>query len=341
MSIRILLFLCISLAFVHSHAAVGFTQQKVAGESGRPLDVTLWYPTVQYGVVERISENIAFFGTDVIRNAMPERHDLPLIVLSHGYRGSWRNLNWLATLLAEDGYLVAAVDHPGTTTFNKDPKQAAKWWERPRDIGRLLDWLENDEKWGPYARSETVAVIGHSLGGWTVLNLMGAQFDRDQFLKDCKENPNPRVCGLGPELGLAAIQPDEPKPQLRDHRVKAGVSLDLGLARGFTPKSLSAIDVPGLILAAGIDIGDLPQQMESGFIAQHMSDHYRDYKVYPAATHFSFMQLCKPAAIDILEEDSPGDGIICRDGEGHDRSRLHTEMYDDIKTFLGKVLAAQ
>lgn len=55
-------------------------------------------------------------------------------------------MNWLAPELAQQGYIVAAPDHPGTTTFNKDADQAAKLWERPHDLSRVIDVLTTDPK---------------------------------------------------------------------------------------------------------------------------------------------------------------------------------------------------
>ena len=318
--------------------SVGFHQQVIGSNSSRPLTLTLWYPTQATQGVETVGDNLVFYGIPVIRDATPEAGPLATILLSHGYRGSWRNLNWLADKLVQDGYLVAAVEHPGTTTMDHDPLQAAQWWQRPRDLSRALDWLEADSTWRQMVDGQRVAAIGHSMGGWTVMNLIGARFDRRQFNADCQLNPNPRTCGLAHELGLDVAQPGEPQSSLRDERIKAVVSLDLGLARSFAVDSLATLQRPSLILAAGIDIGNLPQQMESGFLASHIAQPLRQYKVYPDAMHFSFMQLCKPGASALLEQEEPGDGIVCQDGGTRSREALHDDMYQEIHRFLLQTL---
>ncbi|HAS24162.1 MAG TPA: lipoprotein signal peptide, partial [Vibrio sp.] len=179
------------------------------------------------------------------------------------------------------------------------------------------------------------AAIGHSLGGWTVMQLAGAKIDRATFEAECLIYPNPRTCGLSDELGLSQVQPSEPSNKdLSDPRIQRIVSLDLGLARSFSLQSLNDITVPTLILAAGIDIGDLPQALESGYIAEHMPLNLRRYKVYESATHFSFIQTCKPGAVPMLEEEVPGDGIICKDGVGTSRDQLHQLILNDIISFL-------
>lgn len=69
---------------------------------------------------------------------------------------------------------------------------------------------------------------------------------------------------------------------------------------------------PTLVLAAGVDIGDLPQAEESGFLADYLPRDMHQYHVYEDATHFSFMQLCKEGAIELIEEEAPSDGIVCQ-----------------------------
>ncbi|WP_245931948.1 alpha/beta hydrolase family protein [Marinomonas aquiplantarum] len=314
-------------------SSVGFDQTILYGESDRPLKVSVWYPSKDVFPTEKVAENLAFFGTKVVRIGTPLSGQYPLVVISHGYRGNWRNQNWLATKLAHDGYVVAALDHPGTTSFDHSPMAAAKWWKRPKDISRLLDWLLDDSNLTPYIDPTNITAIGHSLGGWTVMNLAGSEVDNEQLSADCLPTPNSRVCSLTAELGMLNDKPLGVS-SLRDERIRRVVSLDLGLARSFSKQSLQTLTVPTLILAAGVDIGDLPQAQESGFLAKYIAKNKRRYIVYPDAAHFSFMQVCKPGAIEILEEEVPGDGIICKDGGQRSRAALHQDMLQKILAFI-------
>lgn len=326
---------------------LGFSQIHLAQEQERPLLATLWYPTDQDladAKISLVADNIAFAGTQVIKNAPPfsltksQLNQAPLVLLSHGYRGSWRNLNWLATKLVQKGYLVAAVDHPGTTTFNTSTVQAGQWWQRPRDLSRLLDHLLADKTWQQRINKNKISAIGHSLGGWSVMQLIGAEFNRDVYLTQCQHFATSRSCQIKEELGLASRQVDEPKSaNFLEQRIQRAVILDLGLARSFSKSSLQSIKTDTLILGAGIDIGELPQAMESGYLAEHLPLFRRHYKIYEQATHFSFMQPCKANAIAILEEDSSGDGIICKDGDAGNRDVLHEQIFSDIVGFLNHV----
>ena len=326
-----LLFLCASSIA----SDVGFTQVTLTDDPNRPLNTAIWYPTQDVLDTTLIGDNPAFIGTKVIKDGEIQSGIFPVVLLSHGYRGNWRNQNWLATELASRGYIVAATDHPGTTSFDQSPEQAAKWWERPRDITRTIDYLLSEVQWKQAVNANNIAAIGHSLGGWTVMQLAGAKIDRATFEAECLIYPNPRTCGLSDELGLSQAQPAEPNEKdLSDPRIQRVVSLDLGLARSFSVGSLNDVTVPTLILAAGIDIGDLPQALESGYIAEHMPLNLRRYKVYERATHFSFIQSCKAGAVPMLEEEVPGDGIICKDGIGTSRDQLHQLILNDIISFL-------
>ncbi|WP_419208232.1 alpha/beta hydrolase family protein (plasmid) [Photobacterium leiognathi subsp. mandapamensis] len=316
-------------------SSVGFTQVTLTDNPNRRLNSAIWYSTRDTSYTTLIGDNPAFIGTQVIKDAKIQSGTFPVILLSHGYRGNWRNQNWLATKLASQGYIVAAVDHPGTTSFDQSPKQAAKWWERPQDVSRVLDYLLSEAPWKQSAIADNVSAIGHSLGGWTVMQLAGAKIDRQTFEANCLVYPNPRTCGLAEELGLDKIQDEEPdQKDLSDPRIRRVVSLDLGLARSFSVDSLNDIKVPTLILAAGIDIGDIPQASESGYIAEHMPLNSRRYKVYEKATHFSFIQGCKSGAVSMLNKEVPGDGIICKDGVATSRDQLHQLFVNDIASFL-------
>ncbi|MEE3650619.1 MULTISPECIES: alpha/beta hydrolase family protein [unclassified Brenneria] len=132
----------------------------------RKLDVAVLYPTLSSQRATLIGDNPAFFGLSAIENAEPESGIHPLVVISHGYGGSWRNQLWLAHALVQKGYIVAAPNHPGTTTAEMDDGIAASLWLRPDDLSRVITAVQQRRDVGNVA-PEHIAVVGHSLGGWT------------------------------------------------------------------------------------------------------------------------------------------------------------------------------
>ncbi|NNU62941.1 alpha/beta hydrolase family protein [Ochrobactrum soli] len=323
------------VTLAHSAETVGFRETELNKEGSRPLHVAIWYPTEDQANTVTVGENRVFYGIPAVKGASPDTGVHPLVVFSHGYGGSWRNLNWLANELVQRGYVVAAPDHPGTTTFNKNADQAAKLWERPRDLSRVIDELTANSQLAGKIDARRIAAIGHSLGGWTVTALAGARFDTSRFEKDCQIHTSPRACSLSEELGLGN---HELEKEMGDPRVGAIVSLDLGLARGFSPESLASIHIPSLVISAGTDIGDMPAKLESGYLAEHLPKSSSTYVEIPDAIHFSFMQLCKPGAAKLIEEDTPGDGIVCKDGGIRDREEIHREITFLVTGFLAKAL---
>jgi predicted dienelactone hydrolase len=318
---------------------IGFRQIAVPDAGGtRPLDVTIWYPSEAGGSQTVVGENPAFAGISVVKDAAPSGGRHPLVVLSHGFGGSWRNLNWLAGDLVQQGYVVAAADHPGTTAFDKRPAEAARLWERPRDMSRVIDALTHDPSFGISIDTTRIAAIGHSLGGWTVVAAAGARFDADRLDEECKSHSDLRACEVFITLGIGADLRPKLGGDLKDERIAAIVSLDLGLARGFTPANLAAIHIPTLIVAAGTNVAAIPAKLESGYLAQNLPAATSRYVEIADATHFSFMGICKPGAIALIEEETPGDGIVCKDGGARDRIAIHRQVADLIIGFLAEAL---
>lgn len=329
-------FLLLLLFAMEVRAYPGFRQLDLTDPHQRTLKLAVWYPSATPGKVEKVGENAAFEGVSITRNAQPAPGPHPLLVISHGYNGNWRNLSWLAQIMAMQGYIVAAPDHPGTTTFNQNPDEAKKLWQRPLDISRTIDFVTGFPRLFGETDNRRIAALGHSLGGWTVLSLAGAQFDPRKFIHDCQPQPQRGDCILINKLGIDSVQTrDALSENYRDVRINAIVSLDLGLAPGFTHQSLSQIDIPVLLLAAQMDnVARLPAAQESGYLTAWIKPQWRKYEVIQGTTHFSFMQLCKTDAEGLLNKELPGDGIVCSDANGISRIKIHHQLADKISAFL-------
>ncbi|MGK9559470.1 dienelactone hydrolase, partial [Salmonella enterica subsp. enterica] len=83
-----------------------------------------------------------------------------------------------------------------------------------------------------------------------------------------------------------------------------------------TSASLGALPVPALVIAGGVPTEDMSPELESADMVKRLPKTLTQYVEISDATHFSFMSICKPGGMALIEESSPGDGMICRDGEG-------------------------
>ena len=111
----------------------------------------------------------------------------PLIVFSHGFRGCNTQSSFLMRALADHGYLVVAPNHHDAwcTRFGRslgprenfgrpDAWNEHSFEDRRTDIAAVLDALEKEVPWTSLVDPKKIGLIGHSLGGYTVLGLAGA-----------------------------------------------------------------------------------------------------------------------------------------------------------------------
>ncbi len=152
--------------------------------------------------------------------------------------------------------------------------------------------------------------------------------------RDCSEHADLASCQVYKAVGAPASS------DFADARIKAVVSINLGLERGFDPASLGALKPPILIIAAGVPNPEIPAELESRHLADFLPATTTKYLEVQGSAHFSFLQICKPGAIEILESDSPSDGMICG-GETRDRQAIHDETEAAILDFLASALSAR
>lgn len=110
----------------------------------------------------------------------------PLVLFSHGVRGCSTQSAFLMRALAQDGMLVAAPDHEdkGDDCPDEPPElkdlppdylmNPANWQHRHDHLQQLWAALQTDPDYAGLIDPGRVALVGHSLGGYTVLALAGA-----------------------------------------------------------------------------------------------------------------------------------------------------------------------
>ncbi|MFA7942492.1 alpha/beta hydrolase family protein [Pseudomonas brenneri] len=340
-SLGALLLICAATPALANNNAIGFQTSTLADpRNDRPLEMVVWYPSATTTTPELVADNAVFIGAPAVRNAPPSIGKHPLVVLSHGFGGNWGNQVWLASALAHQGFIVAAVNHPGTTSKDRRPEAAAQLWQRPVDIRRAIDGVIAQPKQFGAVADHRIAVVGHSLGGWTALEVAGARFDPERYAQDCKVHSQLAPCAVYQQMNPASTAAAQAQlaADLSDQRVSAIVSLDLGLSRGFTDASLAALPVPTLVIAAGVPSTELPAELESADLAKRLPPASTRYVEISDATHFSFMAICKAGGEALIEESSPGDGMICRDGDGaRPREVIQQQTASLIVEFLGQV----
>ncbi|MCF2145721.1 alpha/beta hydrolase [Desmonostoc muscorum LEGE 12446] len=190
--------------------------------------------------------------------------DKPVIVFSHGFGSVRTDLRYLAEHLASHGYVVAALEHPGSNATNVDSALQGKnrvvkpeeFLRRPQDISFVLDELEklnqtaNNPLAGKLATTKAM-VVGYSFGGGTALAIAGGELQLERLKQRCKKNL--AILSLGEAMQCIAQELPENSYQLQDTRIKGAIALNPTTSLMFGETGLSKVKVPTLILAGSAD----------------------------------------------------------------------------------------
>ena len=304
-------------------------------EGGRNTAGFLLYPTAQTEGVVGAHGNAVWEPIRVVPDAEPLPGLHPLVVLSHGMFGNARNQAWLAEGLVAQGFIVAAIDHPGTSTFQRDPDQRRALWERPRDISRTIDGILNDPTIGVLVDPDRIYMAGHSLGGFTAMALAGARYDAARLDSFCTDRPDDLVCGIFDDWRVGKTPDDRAalEADLSDTRIRAFAVFDLGGTQTFSSESLGGIDRPLLVYGAPMDVGGLDLDIESRALVAALPATTVTYHEPPTLAHFDFLGLCTENGLAILQEEEPDDVFVCEAGRDERKSE-HDQIIREVLAFL-------
>ncbi|MEM6434966.1 MAG: alpha/beta fold hydrolase [Cyanobacteria bacterium P01_D01_bin.115] len=235
---------------------------------------------------------------------LPDRRSAtPVIVISHGAASNRQTFAYLAKHLASHGYAVAVLDHADTNTEKferfltglEGPPDPQSLLNRPQDISALLDALEQQAA----ARSElqrltfeSVGVLGHSLGGYTVLAAAGAQLQRQQLAEVCGDTVAEQpLLNLSMLLQCRFLElPATASWDVKDDRIQAVMAINPLTSHIFGADGMGELTIPTLLVAATDDyfVPALPEQIEP-FELISSKDKY--LVIIENGTHFTPLDL--------------------------------------------------
>jgi predicted dienelactone hydrolase len=248
---------------------------------------------------------------------------LPLVVVSHGRGGTPLGNHDTAETLADNGFIVAAINHPGDTARDLSRSgDLSVFIERPTDIKRLIDFMIGASPFAARIDQDKIGFFGFSRGGYTGLVLLGANPDWTGEASNYCQQRQSLFC----QQILGRTYPSQ--PLTHDPRIKVAVLAD-PLAIFLSGESLAPLKAPVQLWASerGGD-GVLPQHVaavHNGLQTTH------DYHVVPNAGHFAFVAPCPPALVQARPE-------VCVDAPGFDRVAFHAQFDADVLTFFRKWL---
>ena len=289
-------------------ATVGcLTTTLTESATGATFPVLALYPS---GSPER-PEHVERFVLDVALDGAVRDGKFPLVVISHGTGGSHLLYRTLATHLARSGFVVVLPEHPGN---NRNDNRLAGTHtvlaDRPRQVSLVIDWAYDHERFAESLLPERVAVVGHSLGGYTALAIAGG---------------HPGAAPHETPDGEARLIPVIPDP-----RVRAVVLLAPATPWFAWPGALQDVHVPIQMWTAEKDEATPPwhgEVVREGVRDSTLVEHH----VVANAGHYSFLS---PFPQAMTSPSFPPS----QDPPGFDRQRFHGDLECEVEAFLRRAL---
>ncbi|WP_408477581.1 alpha/beta hydrolase family protein [Paraburkholderia megapolitana] len=320
------------------------------GAATEGLVTQIWYPV--YRGIPESRRDIGLADRQFFR-AHPAADDAPLsashakyplLLLSHGTGGSAGSLDWLASALAANGYIVAAVNHPGNNALEPLTQDGFMlWWERATDVSEVLDGVLADPVLGAHIDRDRIGAVGFSLGGYTILELAGARTNLPAFRNFCSSPVADATCSpperkrLNDDHVPVSFTPEATASMARagasyrDERIKAVVAIAPALGEAFDNASFANVDIPVLLLGGTADV-TVPVQTNIHRIAGLMPN--AQVIMVPGASHYTFVDTCLPAMAKRFAN-------LCEDGPGVDRDAVHALAIERSLHFFMTTLLAR
>ena len=233
----------------------------------------------------------------------------PLVLISHGTGGTPLTHRLLAHFLARHGFVVGLprhhANHRDDNSWHNTPDNLTA---RPRHLMLAIEGLLAE--FGAALRPDWVALIGHSLGGYTALALAGGQPG---------SLPHEHADGT-----------PQPIPVAPDARVRALVLLAPATV-WYRAAALREVRVPILLLTGEKD--EWTPDFHAQIVLNGVADRRQvQHRIIANAGHYSFFSPFPPERTGPAFPPS-------QDPPGFDRARFQGELQVEILTFLAQQLA--
>ncbi|MGO1297774.1 MAG: alpha/beta hydrolase family protein [Vibrio sp.] len=317
---RVILALLMIMTFSSQAHDIGFLKVTQGATDDFPIGVL--YPTSAKPTPIRFGP----ITLSLAMNGAIKEGRFPLVVLSHGSGGSGLSYKDIALALVRRGFIVALPSHPHNNYLdNTIAGQIENYINRPKNISAAIDKVLAIPNLHVHVDVAKIAVLGHSVGGYTSLVVSGAIAKTKSLVDLCHHFPklNDPYCAavhngsLNPSTTITA----------KDSRVKAQVLMAPIGALFLAKHAFDQVKIPTLLLVAGQD-EELTEQYNARVIEKGLEKTgLLTYHVIENAGHYSFLTAYPDAVKAKL-------GVIAKDPKGFDRVEFQKHIGNQIASYL-------
>ena len=306
--------------------AAGFRELESDG-----VKIGVWYPSDQVVTEQRLGP----FDVKMARNGRIISDDYPIVLLSHGIGGRYRNHHLTAQHLADAGFVVVAPQHQADYQIggNKTPEALNR---RYQELSIALKAVMNDTELKNNVNSDLVHGIGYSLGGATMLLGAGATFSFEQANDYCEthesvdaefcDDPNGWIYRLIESFRNRVELPETRDTFSNPPLINGDLILVATVSQGFSLDSLGPVKSLNVLAIDG-DIIAKPK-FHSEPIFEVSSSKFDGELWYIKGHHFAFIA---PFSDRVPNKESIS---VAVDPEGFDRSDFLEKINEKILSLL-------
>jgi predicted dienelactone hydrolase len=292
-------------------------------DSGPSLAGAIWYPCAAEPQSVPLGSLAVHFSDALqgVKDCPVTGTKLPLVVVSHGRGGWFAGHHDVEEALADAGFVVAAINHPGDNGNDSSKRDTLSLsGSRPEDMVRLLDFMLNNWKDKASVDRTKIGFFGFSFGGYTGLVMAGAEPDFERLARLCTD-----TTGACEELHHGERLRGLP----RDTRIRAAVIADPP-STVFTRDNLAAVKIPLQFWRSEQGGGGVNAE-GTARVASSLPGRPEIHTV--PAGHFAFLAPCSPELAANLPR-------FCTDPPGFDRAAFHRDFDASIVRFFREHLVS-
>lgn len=307
---------------LHAHD-VGF--RKIDNISKDRFSMAVLYPTsskTKPTAFGPFTLNVAVAGT--IKEGR-----FPLAIISHGSGSSGLSYKDIALSLVSHGFIVIMPSHPNNNYLNNSSEgKVENYVDRPKHISAAIDKVFSIPELSDHVDRQRIAVLGHSMGGYSALVVSGAIATTKELIALCNDLPTLSDPYCASVIGNTLTK--SVTVNSKDNRITAQILMAPVGAAFLSKGAFDNVNIPTLLLVSEKD-----DQLTEKYNAQVIKNGLQHkglltFDVINNAGHYSFLT----AYPDFLKEEL---GIIAQDPEGFDRAEFQENIGKKMAIYLHKV----